>query len=63
MFIVTCTNCGATREWTTGVLVGQARIQVAGFSVYGRCGQVVTEEEGTVLREFVVPLDDGQIDE
>lgn len=63
MFIVKCTNCGREQQWTTGVEVGKAAIQVAGFSVYCRCGTVVTEEEGTVLREFVVPLDVHEIND
>lgn len=56
MFVVKCTNCGREQQWTTGVDVGTADIQLAGFTVYCVCGHVVTAEEGTTLREIQIDV-------
>jgi hypothetical protein len=55
MFIVKCTNCGREQKWATGVNVGEAAIQVAGFSVFCSCGTIVTEE-CDVLREIRIDV-------
>lgn len=56
MFVIKYTHCGREQQWATGVDVGTADIQLAGFTVYCVSGHVVTEEEGTMLREIQINL-------
>jgi ribosome-binding protein aMBF1 (putative translation factor) len=56
MMVVRCENCGREEVWTTGVVLGEAEIEVCGSCVCRSCGTVISDANG-VLREFRISVD------
>lgn len=59
MIIANCTSCGRVQEWKTGVVLGEAEIEIAGTTVFCGCGSVIQEEDG-VLREYFLDVTDAK---